>query len=578
MLAVLVCLGVGFAGARQMSGTPSRESHAARAMQAQPQATEAISAAVPQSAAAAEWSEALAKYKSGNLADAHAVMAAILRMEAADFPASAEKLLEGFGKNPGYDPASAALADAWLGRWLEIDSPGALRFLEAMQVFAKLSDVNDWYVPTNGAGGLLAALSRKEPEWVKQFIENQPEGNLRSSAIWALVSELTRTDADAGRRYVDSLPEGAGRNLGTNLYLNQLSQIAPSAALDFAMNSQPQSLRNERLRSVFSYSASRNLPTTMALLDRITNPAERRQYAMAALTSAWERGAELLPYLKDEVARSAAELGEKADFGKLANTAQNAARGQDRKSFVEWAFELSADKRGSILSAVAGRWAYESPKEFAAWASAQAATANPDQLAKLNTAMTSALIYPAAQKALAEALPPGSLRDQAHFKVSLAAAAEGDAAKAVEAYRTVAATDKNGALASQLARALVMKNPAAAAEWATAQPAGIARDAALRVVAENWSLRDVHGAAQWATSLPAGLERDRAMSTYATTVVVADAPAAAEWVGQVADPKLREKAATTVFKRWHIQDPAAARAWLHTQSPALAQKIWRTIE
>jgi hypothetical protein len=154
----------------------------------------------------------------------------------------------------------------------------------------------------------------------------------------------------------------------------------------------------------------------------------------------------------------------------------------------------------------------------------------------------------------------------------------GDIASAMEGYRSVAATDTKGTLASELANVLAAKNPASAAEWATAQPAGKARDEAMRVVAENWSMSDARGAAQWATSLPAGVERDRALSTYAKAVVVADPSAAAEWVGQIADSRLREQATVTVFKRWNIQAPVAARAWLHTQPEALAAKIMRTIQ
>jgi hypothetical protein len=248
------------------------------------------------------------------------------------------------------------------------------------------------------------------------------------------------------------------------------------------------------------------------------------------------------------------------------------------KEYADWAFGFAADKDGRILREISSNWARLSPKEFAAWAGEQARAADAAQLARLSAAIAQASLYTPAQRALAEALPSGALRDHVRFQIAMNAGTAGDIASAMEGYRSVAATDTKGTLASELANVLAAKNPASAAEWATAQPAGKARDEAMRVVAENWSMSDARGAAQWATSLPAGVERDRALSTYAKAVVVADPSAAAEWVGQIADSRLREQATVTVFKRWNIQAPVAARAWLHTQPEALAAKIMRTIQ
>src|SRR5690606_4373198 len=74
-----------------------------------------------------------AKYRS--LSDDHALFLAISKLEAPDFLAGAEEMLERFKKSDSpFGSPNLPLAEAWVERWLEVDSPSALRFLESSTI------------------------------------------------------------------------------------------------------------------------------------------------------------------------------------------------------------------------------------------------------------------------------------------------------------------------------------------------------------------------------------------------------------------------------------------------------------
>ena len=583
--AVLGCFVVGWGGARLFGdGATAGESQKAAAVGdfAPTQAASAESRGP--GVAAREWGEALAAFGkgSGGMAADHALAAALLRMEAGDFPASAEGVLEALAKNARpMDLRAAALAEAWLGRWLELDAPGALRFLETSPFLTTLptTPMQGWSLAGQiqcGLGGVFTALARKQPEWLKQYLARLQEGPTRKIGMYALLRGLAQGDVERARRVLMDLPKGKDRAAALEGFVPELARTNPMEAINLTRSELDGPQRLELMRAVFDRTGLSGLNGVKALLDQITDPKVRRNCVVFALSAvAFDGRNNLLPFVKDESARMAAELGENADFPGWARYLPYAAKGAQARAFAEWTLEFSADKNGEMLQHIARNWASQSPEEFAAWVRERAGALDAAQVTKLS-AVIGALTYNVeAARTLSEALPAGPLRDQARFQVAMEAGKKGDFTQAMEAYRSVAPTDAKGTLAGRLAGVLVGMDGAVAADWAGQQPPGKARDEALRVVAELWSMRDVRGAAQWLETLPAGAERDRAVRTYATTVVVADAQAASEWVSQVADPLVRRKTAETVFERWSIQDPVAARAWLGSLGGGLLEKFMR---
>jgi hypothetical protein len=341
----------------------------------------------------------------------------------------------------------------------------------------------------------------------------------------------------------------------------ELAKQDAMAAFEIAKAESTPWLQNEQMRLVFREAGSRSLAEAKALLERFEKPEERAEWALAALNAAaYESREDTFPFLKEEATRLAEKLGEKAKFERWNYFV--GLDGPQAPALAEWALNFVPDKEAHLFRELGAQWARESPKEFAAWVNEHAAEFDSGQKARVGAAIAALSYSPEAMRDVAEALPAGPLRDQARFQVALDASKNGDFAQAAEAYRTVAPTDKSGALAAGVAFGMATKNGAAAAEWAMQLPEGKARSEALRSVAQMWSQRDVKGAAAWLEAMPAGGERDQAVKIYATTVVVSDADGAAQWVTQVADPVLRQQTAKTVYERWRIQDPIAARAWL----------------
>jgi len=112
-------------------------------------------------------------------------------------------------------------------------------------------------------------------------------------------------------------------------------------------------------------------------------------------------------------------------------------------------------------------------------------------------------------------------------------------------------------------------DPAAAAAWATALPAGSALKAvAVPRVIERWATADAAAAGHWLEGLPAGPERDQWVQVYLKPAVADEPQLAAQLADGLGDPAARAAALETVARSWVRQDPVAAAQWAATLSPA----------
>jgi hypothetical protein len=151
-------------------------------------------------------------------------------------------------------------------------------------------------------------------------------------------------------------------------------------------------------------------------------------------------------------------------------------------------------------------------------------------------------------------------------------------------------TEANLALQLRLVRKWAGKDPAGAAEWATALVAGDTRQEAVTSVAIAWANRDFPGTVTWAEALSdpaeqqsvltsAAYEAARTDPTQALTVAVklkegpgrddlvkhataqwaaASPEDAAAWAKQIGDPALRDRALSLIATVWVNRNPVAA--------------------
>ncbi|MES2439003.1 MAG: hypothetical protein V4584_08045 [Verrucomicrobiota bacterium] len=120
--------------------------------------------------------------------------------------------------------------------------------------------------------------------------------------------------------------------------------------------------------------------------------------------------------------------------------------------------------------------------------------------------------------------------------------------------------DREG-FASLLAR-LVEIDPATAADFATALPAGPVREEALRRVSQAWASEDPAEAENWAAELPDESERQSALTDVCMRIARSDAAQAlgiAENHGIGAAPG---SVTENLVQQWAVQDFPAAAAWI----------------
>ena len=511
----------------------------------------------------------VADQRAGYVRD-HALYAALLKMDAADFLAAASDpnaLLERLQKGGSGAETRGAFAEVYFGRWLALDPAAVLHFFGSTPFLGVLNAGKKWKAGNERwyavQGGACRALARHDPQWTKDYLASRPPGPERSAGIFALLLTVARSDPAKARQFLASFPDGANHQTAVHGYVFGLAAGDPRAAFDAASAEPAGSARQELIKGVMREAGKRGVGVFRELLDRMENPASRREIVMDSLESLRNSSVEdPLPWLKEELPRGGplygGGWGERFAKG-IADWVQGAKCGEA----AEWAATAACDPQGVVFGEIVKEWGQRDPDALRTWLADSTATRDAAVVEKLGKHLREmAQNDRAAMLAWTDALPPGLLRDEAHFQAALSVGGASNLAQATAAYSAVAGRDKDGALAGQLATVLATKNAPAAVQWAMQFPEGKVRERVLGKVAEKWSQRDLRSAAAWIEQLPAGSERDRAVTEYARIAAHADPAAAAEWVSQVADPEARTLAAMWVFGRWSWENPEGARAWL----------------
>jgi hypothetical protein len=192
--AVVIGSLIGFGGVRATVGTSSREGAAGDLTRTPPPALRAaatIAEVQPSSASPLDAMEALANTEGGIERD-HAFYTRLQQMSARELSAGSSamlSLLKEVGKHYnelwGMSSSTALLAEAWIDRWLELDTAAALSFLSNSEVTEDLRKCG-------ALPGVWIALARREPEWAKRHVLSMETGKARELGVFTLVQEAAK--------------------------------------------------------------------------------------------------------------------------------------------------------------------------------------------------------------------------------------------------------------------------------------------------------------------------------------------------------------------------------------------------
>lgn len=494
--------------------------------------------------------------------------AAILALAPEDFAVAAADLpkrLAGYGRGLVGQNKARLLMEAFMDRWLTVDAAGALRHLATSDLLSKLGDSGAKSRLFDDPSAVVAAafrpLARHAPQWTYDWIVAQKPGPEREEPIRTLLDEVARRDIAQARRFFASFAEEPERSSALRGLVEGLAENDPRASFELAMTEPGSQLRDRLLESVMRNAARQGPELAQELLRRVGDPNDRLEATITALANlppgadgllSWMQ--EELPLVKEVVAYWWHENWARLVAEKVPATARGNA--------AEWAATLPNDPQRIFLRQIADRWAKENPAAFRDWLAAHGATLDSASASALRASFAAMAKSDAgAMASWTEALLPGPLSQQAQLDRALRSGNPDDAGAA---YASLAAGDKEGALAREVADILAKKNCDAAADWVSQLGDGPAQEKAAIALIETWSVRDAAAAAAWLETQPPGKMRDTGLETYVQRVVMADPVAAAEWAGHITDRQRRGNAANSVYLFWSLEDPIAARDWLRT--------------
>jgi hypothetical protein len=517
---------------------------------------------------------ALLEKPSSNARDI-ALYRTLQEFDAADFQSGADDFLALLRRRAEMNGAED-LGEAWMDRWLEIDPAGALGFAAKSGMIEQLDPKGEWlqnrWLRSPAYSGAFRAIARKHPEWAKARLADLKAGPQRDLGVYLLLNQVAQADAVKARQFLAGFSGGPNRSAAVDGYVRGLASVDARAGFEAAITEPPGPFRDKLLTFAMQNAPRHGVAAVRELLDRIDDPAQRRELARSALSSFAEKSSESpLPWLKKESAQLAATGGPDADKWM---TALELSRASERSETASWALALSRDPKREVFSAIVGTWTWRDPEGFQTWLAESATKLDASAIESLHLPLMDFVSrVPAQTQKWADALPSGPLRDQAQFTLALASGAEGDLAHAEAAYRAVATSDTKGYMARHGVFAVAGHDGvygrhrdiawgSAPAQFVMALPPGPGRTLAIQTVADLWGENDPKRAAAWLNEMPMGAERDTAVHQFVKQVVNANPGVAADWVEQVADPATREKAAQDMFQAWSGNDPVAARAWL----------------
>ncbi len=424
------------------------------------------------------------------------------------------------------DPAGAAR---------RIIAEGNGSTLDLDTIFAKLAEADlhaaceqaSRLSPDHAAGavnGIIDTWARTQPDKAYAWVAQIPPGSLRDAAIQHLYSVWGQHD-----------PAAAAAWLTTRAGL-ELSRYAGEVAGDWAKS---------------DLAAARAWSETL--------PPQVRQGVILTVVAAW---AEADPRAATEYT---AALPETERENALPSALSNWAKA-DLGAALAWTEQQTSPKvHAAALPTVCGMWSMTDPRACVDYLTKAPATDTTAREQLTQALSTWAANSPDAVWQWGQASPDPKQRGEA-MSVALEVLAGSDPAGAAARLGQLP-PDVQSEAAQQLAERWTQVDPAAAARWAGALPAGETRMSAAGSVVSAWTQYDAPAAAAWVGGQPAGEVRDAGIDALVGAHPAGLDPAAIVHLVQfVQSPERREQMLAQTIGVWMNEDKAGAQAWLeHTQ-------------
>lgn len=250
------------------------------------------------------------------------------------------------------------------------------------------------------------------------------------------------------------------------------------------------------------------------------------------------------------------------------------------KSAAEYAAKLRDWSRFAGMDTVLRSWVKTNPEEAIAWAAennpAQQQTNSLGGRPEDGNWAVASLIGPLSKNNLQRAIEVAASQPVSRARGRMMDTLIGELISqrgedgARDAVATLTDESFRAGMASQLATRLASKDPAGAAKWAQALPAGDTRQKALTEVVGRWANQDAVAAGSYLQQLGSAPEFDSARQRYAQETVRKDPDGALTWAAAITDPKQRTSTMEDLVRSWMRRDQPAAQEWV-AKSPLLAE-------
>ena len=404
---------------------------------------------------------------------------------------------------------------------------------------------------------LLARWAEFEPDAALQYAQGLPPGFVAPGAIEAVIASWAATDAKGSEERVARMPEGFAKQIARGALLPTLAESDPRRA--FA------SLRE----------AAASPSDTAALFKIWTEKDPADAAAHAAQLPGWQGGFALRTVMQKwaETDRESALAWaqswqppkppgvtiERRDPAPLATVLQTWMN-EDAGAAMSWLEQLPADAAKTDVLAALSKSLSEDEPQHAVEVAATMPTGKAQDSALRD------LIRQWGQKDFAGALawarqqPDEEIR-QILLPTLVNNLAPRDPSAALQIALSVGGNAGTQAVKNVL-REWAQREPAAAAEWADAQPTSAENAAG---VASGWALKDRRSAMEWVRTIPAGATKDAALASGVLAISQTPEPQAAiEWIADIGGEEKRNEANGYLAWFWLRTDPKKAREWIQT--------------
>lgn len=416
---------------------------------------------------------------------------------------------------------------------------------------------------------VMAQWMRKDPEAAKAAAATL-SGRQAEMARMAIISELARQDPRKAWDFASRLPQITGDGAWMDprfQVITQWAQSDPAAAVGAALAIQDTEKRNQIVASAVSAWASSDFEAALGYAVQIpdadtrgrilqnlasTQSADRSRMfdvlmehapsgdsfrnAMTSLVHQWAREN------PREAAMAVKQLPANRSFSHLAGSVAEAwmASGADKMEVFNWARSLpEGQARTSTVNSLFDAWA----RDDSAGALRLLSSLGGDERteAMLGIANGWSRTAPSAAAQWVASLPPGGERDNA--------------------------------LRGVMSR-WIQASPAEVIAFLGKIPDG-ERVAVMGPVVSNWASRDAASAATWVQRQPAGRAKDEALKALSRQIFLEDPEAALAWAVAISDPEGRTSQTERLAREWRLLDPASARKWITTSplAPEVRERL-----